>query len=91
MSTFSGICHNINSMERSPAWKPNSRSAAQEIPGRLQAVSPNKLIHFVLNGSDDGQNYWIFWTLSLVGILETRKHNVSETGSVSVLRRGRGR
>jgi hypothetical protein len=27
-----------------------------------------------------------FWTLSIVGILIARNHNVSETGSVSVLR-----
>jgi hypothetical protein len=27
-----------------------------------------------------------FWTFPSSGILETRKHNVSETGSVSVLR-----
>jgi hypothetical protein len=32
------------------------------------------------------QNYWIFGLCPSSGILETRKHNVSETGSVSVLR-----
>jgi hypothetical protein len=32
------------------------------------------------------QNYWLFWTFPSSGILETRKHDVSETGSVSVLR-----
>jgi hypothetical protein len=32
------------------------------------------------------QNYWVFWTFPVSGILETRKHDVSETGSVSVLR-----
>jgi hypothetical protein len=32
------------------------------------------------------QNYWIFGLRSSSGILETRKHNVSETGSVSILR-----
>jgi hypothetical protein len=32
------------------------------------------------------QDYWVFWTLPSSGILETRKHDVLETGSVSVLR-----
>jgi hypothetical protein len=30
--------------------------------------------------------YWVFWTFPSSGILETRKHDVSETGSVSILR-----
>jgi hypothetical protein len=34
----------------------------------------------------DSQNYWIFGRCPSYGILETRKHNVSEAGSVSVLR-----
>jgi hypothetical protein len=29
------------------------------------------------------QDYWVFWTFPSSGILETRKHNVLETGSVS--------
>jgi hypothetical protein len=32
------------------------------------------------------QNYWVLGLCSSSGILETGKHNVSETGSVSVLR-----
>jgi hypothetical protein len=32
------------------------------------------------------QDYWVFWTFTLSGILENRKHDISETGSVSVLR-----
>jgi hypothetical protein len=40
----------------------------------------------VKNGSDI-QNYWVLGLCPSSGILETRKHNVSETGSVSVLRR----
>jgi hypothetical protein len=32
------------------------------------------------------QNYWVFGLCTSSGILDTRKHNVSETGSVSVLR-----
>jgi hypothetical protein len=32
------------------------------------------------------QNYWVLGFCPSSGILETRKHNVSETGSVSVLR-----
>jgi hypothetical protein len=31
-------------------------------------------------------DYWVLWTFPSSGILETRKHDVSETGSVSVLR-----
>jgi hypothetical protein len=34
----------------------------------------------------EAQNCWVFGLLPLSGILETRKHNVSETESVSVLR-----
>jgi hypothetical protein len=36
------------------------------------------------------QNYWIFGHCPSSGILETRKHNVSENGSVSALRYGWG-
>jgi hypothetical protein len=32
------------------------------------------------------QNYWVFGLLPLSGIVEARKHDVSETGSVSILR-----
>jgi hypothetical protein len=32
------------------------------------------------------QNYWVFGLLLSYGILENRKHDVSEIGSVSVLR-----
>jgi hypothetical protein len=32
------------------------------------------------------QDYWVLWTFPSSGILETRKHDVSETGYVSVLR-----
>jgi hypothetical protein len=34
------------------------------------------------------QNYWVFGLFSSSGILGTRRHDVSETGSVSVLRCG---
>jgi hypothetical protein len=34
------------------------------------------------------RNYWVFGPCPSSGILETRKHNVSETGSVSALRWG---
>jgi hypothetical protein len=37
------------------------------------------------------QNYWGFGRFQTSGILETRKYDVSETGSVSVLRWGRGK
>jgi hypothetical protein len=36
----------------------------------------------------NSQNYWVFGLCPSFGILETRKHNDSETGSVSVLRWG---
>jgi hypothetical protein len=32
------------------------------------------------------QNYWVFGLFPSSGILENRKHDVLETGSVSVLR-----
>jgi hypothetical protein len=32
------------------------------------------------------QNYWVFGLLPSSGILNTRKHNVLETGAVSILR-----
>jgi hypothetical protein len=35
------------------------------------------------------QNYWVFGLCPLSTILETRKHRVSETGSVSILRWGK--
>jgi hypothetical protein len=34
----------------------------------------------------NNQNYWVFGLCTSFGILETRKHDVSEAGSVSVLR-----
>jgi hypothetical protein len=34
------------------------------------------------------QNYWVLGLCPSSGILQTRKHNVSETGCVSVLRWG---
>jgi hypothetical protein len=34
------------------------------------------------------QNYWVCGFYPSFGILATRKHNVSETGSVSILRCG---
>jgi hypothetical protein len=36
------------------------------------------------------QNYWGFWLFLSSDILENRKHDVSETGSVSVLKLGGG-
>jgi hypothetical protein len=32
------------------------------------------------------QNYWVFGLFPSSGIIGTREHNISETGSVSVLR-----
>jgi hypothetical protein len=39
----------------------------------------------LINASDDTQNYWVCRLFSSPGILETRKHYVSESGPVSVL------
>jgi hypothetical protein len=36
----------------------------------------------------NNQRHWVFGLCPLSGILETRKHNVSETGSVSILDEG---
>jgi hypothetical protein len=47
--------------------------------------------YFSLGASDgaelkcSSQNYWCFGLFPLSGILENRKHDVSETGSVSIL------
>jgi hypothetical protein len=35
------------------------------------------------------QNYWVFGLRQSSRILKTKEHNVSETGSASVLRSGR--
>jgi hypothetical protein len=37
---------------------------------------------------DNTENYWAFGLCPSSDILETREHNVLETGSLSVLRRG---
>jgi hypothetical protein len=37
------------------------------------------------------QNYWVFGLFPSSGILGTTKYDVSETGSVSILRCGEGR
>jgi hypothetical protein len=44
----------------------------------------------VLTMECNTQNYWAFGLFPSSGILEARKQNVSETGSVSVLRTGGG-
>jgi hypothetical protein len=36
-------------------------------------------------------NYWVFGLFPSSGILGTRKHDISETGSVSILRCGGGK
>jgi hypothetical protein len=38
----------------------------------------------------NAQNYWVLGLVISSGILKTRKYNVSETGSVSILRRREG-
>jgi hypothetical protein len=58
-------------------------------------ISEHSILNFVgalcffLNSKHNAhvpQDYWVFWTFPSSGILETREHDVSETGSVSVLR-----
>jgi hypothetical protein len=43
-------------------------------------------INFLFEIKYGTKNYWVFGLCPLSSILKTRKHNVSETGSVSVLR-----
>jgi hypothetical protein len=40
------------------------------------------------NGQMDIQNYWVFGLFPLFGILGIRRQDVSETGSVPILRCG---
>jgi hypothetical protein len=40
----------------------------------------------VLTMMNNTQNYWVFGLCPTSGILKTRKHNVSETETISVLR-----
>jgi hypothetical protein len=48
------------------------------------------IIWSVLMTAYNTQNYWVSGLCPLCGILNNRKHNVSETGSVSVFRWGKG-
>jgi hypothetical protein len=41
-----------------------------------------------LSSKQSFQNYWVFGLFPSSGILESRKHNVLETGSISILRWG---
>jgi hypothetical protein len=50
----------------------------------LEAKAPK--FYRVLTMVYNTQNYWIFVLCPSSGILVTRKHDVSETGSVSALR-----
>jgi hypothetical protein len=36
-----------------------------------------------LGNTTDTQDYWVFWIFPSSGILETRKHDISETDPVS--------
>jgi hypothetical protein len=51
---------------------------------------PHRIHHFPVNQLLC-QDYWVFGLCPSSGILETRKQNFSETGSVSVLRWGGGK
>jgi hypothetical protein len=48
------------------------------------------LIHTLSEDMYDTQNYWLSGLCASSRILNTRKHNVSETGSDSIIRRGEG-
>jgi hypothetical protein len=43
-----------------------------------------RYFNFITKQYNGSQNYWIFGLFPSFGILETGKHEVSETGSVSV-------
>jgi hypothetical protein len=49
------------------------------------------LLYRVLTMAYHNHNYWVFGLFPSSGILGTRKHDVSETASVSVLMCGGGR
>jgi hypothetical protein len=57
-------------------------------------MSTSEYRHVTVNSENvltmvyDTENYWVSGLCPSSGIVETRKHNVSETGSVSVLRWG---
>jgi hypothetical protein len=48
----------------------------------------NSNLNFKYETETSTQNYWVFGLFPSSGILGSRKHDVSETGSVSVLRCG---
>jgi hypothetical protein len=65
--------------------------SSQKMSGSIcYHIENTRYIKSILKGSDDGVQHTelliFFWTFPSSGILETRKHDVSETGSVSVLR-----
>jgi hypothetical protein len=49
----------------------------------FSAIVSNTYYHYIVNIT---HNYWVFGFFPSPAILETRKHDISETGSVSVLR-----
>jgi hypothetical protein len=57
------------------AYDPDSNIAAYSKSG-----NPELYYHYV------AQNYWVFGLCPSSGILTTSKYDVSETGSVSILR-----
>jgi hypothetical protein len=60
--------------------------------GGIHATRDHNNIRSVLwNTKKTAQNYWVFGLCPSSSVVETRKHNISETGSVSVLRCGQGR
>jgi hypothetical protein len=51
---------------------------------QISLFAPNILVSALFSNTLSVQEYWVLWTFPSSGILETRKHDVSETGSVSV-------
>jgi hypothetical protein len=57
--------------------------------GFIVCISNSTYNHYMDKGYNYN-NYWVFGLCPSSGIQKTREHKVSETGSVSVLRWGRG-
>jgi hypothetical protein len=55
----------------------------------VKCFMPSKYTQEVVNIMISIQNYWVFGLFPSSGIPENRKHDVSETGSVSLFRRRR--
>jgi hypothetical protein len=67
--------------------KPNNSSGQVfKCPSRDLNPEPHELPLCPCDPINNTQNYWVFGLFPTSYILKTKKHNVSETGFVSVLR-----